>query len=262
LFYDDKKTNDAIYLKCFELFKEKYIYINKYIKCEQLPVNYDINNVITNIFDPNYIDWIKKIVSLELISIPFKNIRLLDCHFNNVELALLLSTKNCAVLIENNDDELIKNGIIYRNMVQYVNNTLQIPSIKTEFHIIRLNNCVVLERGNSGFFLLNRGQYDLSINDIYLDWNTQLSGLYKLVSQVSEIYVKIIVNGRNKIMIGIHNINKNYGYYFYKISDDVGEYTLSGPTMFKNNNTNNNINHNKIFCANNNDFPTLIKKKK
>ena len=111
------------------------------------------------------------------------------------------------------------------------------PSIKTDFNIIRLNNCVILEREQFGFFFLNRGNDDLDINDIYLDWDTKLLGLYKLVDSDAELFLKIVISGRNKIIISLNQIKGNYGYYFHKVSDDIGEYKLSTPTKLKTDNT-------------------------
>jgi hypothetical protein len=257
-----EQTSHDNYLKYLEIFQHKYIYIEQFIESKELPVDYNIIDTLKKIFDCTNIDWIKKIVSLELIFNFFKNIRLVDKYYDDISLALLLSTKNSVPIINNNiiNNELIQNGLRYRKIMNDIctvitKNELHMPSIKTEFNIIRLNNCVILERDKFGFFFLNRNNDNHQINDIYLDWDTNLLGLYKLIDKNIELYVKIVISGRNKIIIGLNNIKGMYGYYFYKISDDVGDYKISAPTKLiinKNNNDNNtNTNNSKNTNINN-----------
>lgn len=283
-------------LKYLDIFKDKHIFMDKFVANNNNPVDYKISDTLKQIFDCTNIDWLKKIVSLDLIFSTFKNIRLIDEYYNDISLALLLSTQNSVPLIASNyqTNDLIMNGLMYRKkMDEFIGgldkNDIHMPSIKTEFNIIRLNNCVILERSGHGFFFLNRHYDDYNINDIYLDWDTNLLGLYKLIDNNIELYVKVVISGRNKIIIGLNNIKKGYGYYFYKISDDVGEYNISGPSILKlSGDTNikktftfnkgkysqkhnelptgvgriNKVEEPKVFCPKSDDFPALVKKKK
>lgn len=181
-------------------------------------------------------DWIKEIVSLENFLKFSKNIH----NYNSdLGLALLLSTKNaCPVIdVKGSDKQVIKNGSEYRNKLLnmeggLLENKLIIPSIKTQYHIVRLQNCIILERGNSGFFLLNIDDNDILLNDLYLDWNTQLYGIYEMIGGNTEITIGTHL--RNKIIIGIKKIEKHSGYYFIKKYDEPGKIIPSEPSQIQN----------------------------
>ena len=112
------KVDMEQYLNYLNIFKNKYIYVEQFIESKEMPVNYDIGATLRCIFDYCYkCDWIKKIVSLELILNSYKNVRLIDECYDDISLALLLSTKNGVPIINENivaSNKLIKNGVMYK----------------------------------------------------------------------------------------------------------------------------------------------------
>jgi len=211
-------------------------------------------------------DWIKEIVSLENFLKFSKNIHNYECELG---FALLLSTKNADPVINNEmlTYQIIKNGLEYKQKISIMeggllDNNLIIPSIKTQYHIVRLHNCIILERGNSGFFLLNINNNDILLNDLYLDWNTKLHGIYEMMG--NGIHIKIGTHLRNKIIIGINKIEKNMGYYFVKISDDIGKIIPSEPSNIQNiakpPKVVNKVEKQNVL--NDNDFPPIKRKNK
>lgn len=239
-FNESKLDTDKLSINEYLKTSKYEIFIDKYYKFECIPYDDNISDILKSIFNTNNSDWLKNIVSLELLMKNNSNIKILNKTNNILEMCLLLSAKYSCPLL--NDDiinnELIKFGLKYRQNINdtdgyKLRNCLVNPSIKTKSHMVRLNNCIMLERGNHGFILLSRHDTDHNLNDIYLDWDTQLFGVYKLINMPESEY-KIIKSGRNKVLLGFNKIEKNKIYYFVKVSDDVGEYTLAEPTLLIN----------------------------
>jgi hypothetical protein len=253
-----KQNNNRVinYLEVIE--QNNYNIIKKYAEIAPI-TDYNLAQKLASIFEMGSSQWVRDLGSMEfkIKSLSKNNITFAVNHDtfhskqshisikfpNNSEYmatAVLLSLKNGIPLILNkiSDNEIIKNGVKYRSALRNSQNEacLIIPSIKTKYYIVRINNCIILERGSDGFFLMNRGFETVKMNSVYLDWESRLSGVYKKIN--SEQIIKVGIDGQNRVITGITKIDPQSGCYFVKVSDNLGVFKVPEPTVMEQPNIN------------------------
>lgn len=191
------------------LIKDKIIIINN--------TENDIRNILQN--NDNLYDKMEKILKIDDTKLYKSD--------NEEEISLMMLTKR-AIMISGNMMEslIIKSGIQYRNNINDNKGIIRIPSIKTKNNIIRMDKCIILENGMNGFMIYFSDESIIKkINDLYLDKDSKLCGVYKTINTE----VKIVRHNTNMVITGINNIEPVKIHYFWKISDNTNGYKISEP---------------------------------